>query len=112
MYRPAYGGGILIARNANLQYISTNFIIEILTGGYGGAIYNGGGHYKIFDARIDSNSSNNQGGGIYSVSGSSDDVPDTLINVKIRFNTAEEYGGGLYIADNQAVYSENFTSIK
>ena len=34
-------------------------------------------------------------------------LTDTLKNVKIRFNTAEEYGGGLYIADNQVVYSEN-----
>ena len=63
--------------------------------------------YTIKHANIDSNTASQSGGGIYSTSGSINDVPDTLINIKVQYNAADYSGGGIYLSDYQSVFSEN-----
>ncbi len=97
----AYGGGIYnrgVMTLTNVTLDDNSTIIGSLWG-YGGGIYNYLGELMLTGSSIISNSAN-RGGGIYSDEGYGDPA---LTNVTFSDNSAAEYGGGIYVYDDNPI---------
>lgn len=81
--------------------ITGNRQVENSTNRGGGAIYvsNQGAVVNIADATIKDNRSNDQGGGIHSISGGR----ANLSNVEVSGNESRNQGGGIYVQSDQGI---------
>ncbi|VAV85537.1 hypothetical protein MNBD_DELTA01-331, partial [hydrothermal vent metagenome] len=101
------GGGIFSTGGVDLSITGTTINNNTSTTGYGGGIYSvtSGATLVISKSFIQGNSCRGGGGGLYTGSGTTSTITNTLITGNRQHTTDWRYGGGIYNAGTLYMYN-------